>query len=718
MLLALCFISISPEVAWAANRNATLAADAGIGAARLEGTVSPWIAKARKLRPVEDDRTVTITAFLRWRNQSELTRLVDDVSTPGNPQYGQYLTPEQFHAAFSPSAQDVKRVQDALQALGFKIGYVPVSGLFVQASGTAAQVREAFQVSQDLYSYAGKTLRAHAEEPLLPESLVGLVTFIGGLDDSRLLMRPLHVSRFARPLASSDSPQPPPGLPNLYPCSRYWGETTATLISTAPPLPYGDMLPYGPCGYTPQQVRQAYGANQTDLTGQGVRIAITDLYASPTIVSDVNSYSANHGLPPLTSENFGQVLPQGVNDIPAGDPCGASGWLSEETVDVTAVHAMAPDASILYVAGACEGANEADGGVALAPLYEVIDRDMADIISNSWIYNGEADVAPGQFESDNAQFMQAAAEGITLLFASGDDGDLTMSFGNFEGPNPIASGGWPATSPYVTAVGGTSLLLKSPKGDKEEYGWANYLSTFSNPVISASGDTITEDGLTSPLAWSGGSGGGPSLHMHQPAYQKATVPKILATQTVTRTGKVVELGFAARVTPDISMLADSQEGLLVGETDTILFPPFDAGCLLFSQTTEYCEQPVGGTSLATPLLAGVLALAEEERFTHRRGPIGFVNPALYQMRVSEKQDDDAPILDVNAPSKPIAALGALLDVPNLVFLITIDSTIDSTGKIVENVDSSLRSRTGYDDVTGLGVPNVPAFIHDLGSDHR
>src|SRR5262249_11202067 len=159
----------------------------------------------------------------------------------------------------------------ALRSLGFHIEYTPDSGLFVRASGTVAQVKEAFQVSQNLYSYRGKTLRAHAEEPSVPAALKDVVTYIAGLDDSRKLMRPRHVSR-AQMLAHPSSPssvsapqqiQPPPG-PTFFPfpCSNYWGDTRVTLEGPGP-FPYGNNLPWLPCGYTPQQVQEAYGVNRT-----------------------------------------------------------------------------------------------------------------------------------------------------------------------------------------------------------------------------------------------------------------------------------------------------------------------------------------------------------------------------------------------------------------------------------------------------------------------
>jgi hypothetical protein len=119
--------------------------------------------------------------------------------------------------------------------------------------------------------------------------------------------------------------------------------------------------------------------------------------------------------------------------------------------------------------------------------------------------------------------------------------------------------------------------------------------------------------------------------------------------------------------------------------------------------------------LATPLFAGVLALTNEERLSNSKSPAGFVNPALYRLHAGDI-GSQAPIFDINAPAEP---MGSLTVVPGFIGgFETFDSYVDSDGNVVENADSSLRSVRGYDNVTGLGVPNVPEFIRALGSHSR
>lgn len=678
----------------------------------LTGTVPPWVGNAKKLGTVDDNKRVAVTFYLRWRNQQQLERLITDQTTPGSPRYGQFLTPPEFHARFSPRAEDLRKVQNALSELGFKLWRTPDSGLFVPASATVLQIKNAFHVSQDLYSYRGKTLRAHAEDPSIPASLANLVTYVAGLDDSHLLIRPADTRRAAT--GASPALKPPFGAPPYAPCSTYFGDNVAQLESPSP-FPYGSDLPWWICGYTPQQIQAAYGANKVKETGAGVRVAITDLYASPTIVEDVNRYSTNHGLPLLSYQNFVQIVPPRVNQVPPGDPCGYQGWWAEETLDVTAVHSMAPDAFIFYVGGACDQVDLGDGDNAIEPLYEVIDNRLADIVTNSWGYNGEADIAPGEVQSDNAEFMQAAAEGMSVLFASGDCGDSTPC------GQSIGSGSWQATSPYVTAVGGTTLGLKNASGEKSDWGWGTYYTNFNDAEILDGGRQVTDQGWLTPFLFGAGSGGGPSLIMLEPSYQKKVVPELLATQTYLSDGLPVPLDPPRRVTPDISMVGDGSTGFLVGETGTIYSPPLDPGCVKLSETTEYCESSDGGTSVSSPLFAGVLALVNERRFSNGGGPIGFANPALYRLPVGD-EGSSAPIIDVRAPTEPTSVIlsfcgfedSCVYAAPNIISSFTINSVPRPNGHIVEGVDTSLRTAPGYDNVTGLGTPNVPALINALG----
>jgi subtilase family serine protease len=691
---------------------------AGLSHAESPGgqkNVPHWATPAKRVAAASDSKRVTIVAFLSLRNQSGLENLIAAQSTPGSAQYGKYLTPEEFRAQYAPNAADVQRVQRTLGQLGFHVDHTPASGLYVQASGSVAQIKASFGVSQNLYDYKGKVLRANAETPRIPAAISDVVRYVGGLDETALLRKPSHVrlnehvpnavspaavSSAASPAAVANAPPPvAANLPSEV-CSTYWGDHSATLATAA--APYPKTLPWLVCGYDPQQVRAAYGSDQVRQDGSGVRVGIVDLYASPTIVQDANRYSKNHGLPQLTKRNFRQIVQPGIYDVPADDPCGPQGWYEEESLDVDAVHSMAPGASIVYSSTACT--DPGNGG-----LYELIDNHLADIVTNSYTYGyGDEGISADFINSENQFFMQAAAEGMSILFSTGDDGDVAAITGE-------ASGSWEATSPYVTAVGGTSLALFDRSGNKREWGWGNYRVSMNAVTVSADGKSIATTGPALPFAFYAGSGGGPSLISPAPQYQ-AAVPYSLSGFTTLADGTLVPLGSPFRVTPDISMVGDPYTGFLYGETYTIAGDPVsDSGCTPISTTTEYCEGAIGGTSLSSPLFAGVLALVNQARFQSHKGAVGFVNPALYHLGHGD-DSGSAAIVDVNKPSSPTAVLRGYLGSPNRLRVVTMNSTLnpnatgDDQPAVIEGADTSLRTTRGYDNVTGLGTPNVPALI--------
>ena len=257
----------------------------------------------------------------------------------------------------------------------------------------------------------------------------------------------------------------------------------------------------------------------------------------------------NHGLPKLVrGENFNEIIPSGIYSVDPSEPCGPYGWWGEQSLDMAAVHGAAPGANILYV-----GSRDCNVSLNVA-LYNVIYNHLADVVTNSWTYNGEA-TDPGDQSTFDQAALAGAAQGITVLFSSGDGGDLAAA-------NGIASGSFPATSAWVTGVGGTSLLLEdSVSGAKSEYGWGTYRAYLDNAMVN-SAKSVTTSGLAQTSAYGytfddfafySGAGGGISLLEKQPAYQRGAVPHALATSLNLADGNVEILPNKQRVSPDIAM---------------------------------------------------------------------------------------------------------------------------------------------------------------------
>ena len=709
----------------AASLMALLVASAGGADAstKLGGHVSKWVAKATKVGTANDGQTVRLTALLGFRNQNQLTSLIAQQSTPGSAEYNHYLTAAQFHQRFAPSSEDEAKVEAGLRAMGFAVTGKPASNLYVEFTGTVAQVKAAFGVSQNLYSYQGKVMRANAENPSLPASLSGLVTAINGLDDTGQLIHPFHrsinddVARATAPSAAVAAGAGPAvtlpvaaNLPSPY-CSTYFGDTVATLSTT--PSPYPAQIPWLVCAYNPQQMQAAYGANKINLDGSGVTVAIVDAYVSPTLLSDANQYSGNHKLPRLTLGSNLQIIYGGdLASVPDSDPCGPQGWFGEISLDVDAVHTMATGANILFSGGLSCSTVDLD-----AALYTVIDGTefvsgpLADIITNSYGYTGEP-LSDAEEAVDTAIYEQAAAEGVSLLFSSGDNGDVALIQG-------VAEASWPAASPLVTAVGGTSLGLKNASGTKSEWGWGTFRAYLSGAMVN-SATSITDSGVGS-YAFYAGAGGGPSFTWLEPSYQIGVVPPVLTTETFDLSDNRYTLP-GDRVVPDVAMDADPYTGFLYGESFLIAGNPVsDAGCTPVSATTEYCEEGIGGTSLASPLFAGALANVDQLRHSRHLGDLGFANPRLYALTVGAPGSTTTPLADVQAPMTPIAVLRGYVNDLTRVRVVTINSVPGPFGPLCTtgfcNGQDSwiLQTMPRYDDVTGVGTPYLPTLVRTLGT---
>ncbi len=722
---------------------ATMASAAG--ASTVAGSVAGWVKSATLIGAAPADKPVTIAVHMALQNTAGLKQLVEDLSSPTSEHYGRYLTKEEFGARFAPAAADVDAVQALLEHAGMADVAVGPHGVYVSATATVTQLRATFKVTQNLYSYKGMTLRANTEDPTIPAALAGKVLFIEGLDDTDLMRTPYHRSvtmgTLAAPAAAASAVSattavtPPPvysGTPSPYCNTDFGAHALVATLSTAADV-YGAAIPWLNCGYTPQQIQAAYGLSKINYTGQGVTVAIVDAYASPTLLADSNRYAANHDLPKLvTGNNFSQIIPLGIYDVSPKETCGPYGWWEEQSLDMAAVHGAAPGANILYV-------GSRNCGTSLSIAFEnTVYNHLADIVTNSYGNGGEA-IAPSR-PGSQAAFDQAAmagaAQGMTVLFSSGDGGDLAAA-------NGVASGSWPATSAYVTGVGGTTLLLKDASGAKAEYGWGAYRAYLADAKVK-SAKSVTTSGVETTSAYGytyddyafyGGSGGGISLLEKQPSYQATAVPRVLATTLNLASGYTETLPSRQRVSPDVAMDADPYTGYLVGETYTILSAPADPGCTALSATKEYCEVAYGGTSVSSPLMAGVMAVMNQKRNAGGQPLVGFANPLLYSLgsRGNGANFTTAPLNQITAPPEPTSVLRGYAGDPTKIRVVTINSVPFNitTGPypnficavaICEGLDeqfnwTSLSSQSvpptpaGYNDVTGLGVPYVPRLIY-------
>ena len=598
----------------------------------IAGTRPTWATSRAYVRHASASQTIGFRLYLGWRNASAAVKLATDVSNPKSASYRHFLTPAQFRLKFAPSSTDIAAVQRWLKASGFTITHTPANRHFVAAQGTVAKVQAAFGATLNIYRVAGRQLRAPATNLSVPSSIAGLISGAIGIDESyEFVQSNTRVDRAAPPSG---------GFRNAPPLSEFWAEKVSPY---AYPTGFTDVTspataPWSIRGHTPAQIKSAYGISGYD--GAGQTVAVIDAYASPTIVADVNQWSTNRGLPTLRPGQLTQVVPPGIFRRPQNPAQDPQGWYGEETLDIEAVHGMAPAANIVYV-GAPNNYQDLD-----ASMNFVVDRHLAQIVTNSYGFHGE-NLPPGFIKPFEQTLIQAAIEGIGVYFSSGDSGDETSVLG-------APSTDWPAASPWVTAVGGTALGVNQAGRRALETGWGTSTYACNKTTL-----------VCTRAAWLYGSGGGESKHFAKPSYQAA-------------------LSGTGRMVPDVAALGDPQTGFLVGQTQT------------FPEGAHYDEFRIGGTSLSSPIFAGLMALADQAAGS----PHGFANPLFYAHA--------GAFYDVLSVKTAVARRN---------FVNGVDATA-GTSDFLRTFDDYSGSPTqsthpGWDNVTGLGTPGA-SFLATFG----
>jgi subtilase family serine protease len=585
----------------------------------VPNTKPAWTAHATHLGSAGASAKVSARVYLAPRGGlAAVQSVATAVSTPGTASYRHFLSPAQYQARFAPTAATVRSVRSYLTSAGLKISSVGADNRYVAVKGSVKAAEKAFGTQIERYRHNGKNVQAPASALKVPAGLAS-----AGLDTTPKATRP----------ASRQAAPPPAGFRNARPCSLYYGQVKATYqadFKTKLPQFNGKTLSYAPCGYTGPQFRAAYEGT-TNLDGTGVTVAITDAYAAPTIAEDAAKYAANHG---DGSYAAGQLVQTTATKFTNQKACGPSGWYGEETLDVEAVHAMAPGAKIHYYGAA--SCNDSD---LLDTLAQVVHDGDAQLVSNSW-----GDVAANE-SADNvaayeAVFLQGATEGVSFMFSSGDNGDELASTG-------LKQADYPTSDPYVTSVGGTSTAIGATGAISFETGWGT-----EKYSLSANGKNWVDAGYLY------GAGGGTSSLFNAPSYQAGVT------------------GSPDRQDPDVAMDADPNTGMLIGETQT------------FTTGKAYDEYRIGGTSLASPLFAGMTALSLQ----HAGHAVGLLNPTIYASRKAftdvKGNPPEAGDVRVDFVNGENADDGLLYSV----------RTFDQ--------DSSLKTTAGYDLTTGIGSPNT------------
>jgi subtilase family serine protease len=675
---------IAAVVALACGLSGLAAGSAAAQSSQVQGS-SPSATAANRVGATPATTPIELLVSLKLADQAGAAALERAVSDPSSSSYRHFLTPAQWEHRFSPSNSAVQAVTSFLRSQGIEVAAVTPDRMTIEASGTAAAVERAFSTTLGQYRRNGHVVRLASRPLFAPAEVASLIAGIAGVD--QITMRPAGLTGVSgaktKPVSKEGREIPQPeGFRNGKPCSQWYGQQTDT---TDPAFGggYPASEPYAVCGYDPAQLQGAYGLSSqiaSGIDGTGVTVAIVDAYAPPTLFADAHEYSVkNQPGAVLSPSQFSEIVHKHTGDL---EKCEASGWFGESTLDVEAVHATAPGAHILYVGGRnCESS-------LFSAVQEIVDGHLAQVVTDSWGDNGGdlGDAKNVRAGFDNVLLM-AAATGVGVQFSAGDEGDEFINFG-------ANIPDYPPSSPFATSVGGTSLQVGEGDERLGELGWSTSKSVLCTTALQAeeypgcTASTVGHWSPEAPGAYLYGGGGGTSYVYEEPWYQQGVVPAALAEKNTALTGR------SNRVEPDISMVGDPTTGMLVGETQT------------FPDGVYYDQYRIGGTSLSSPLFAGVMADADQAA----GGALGFANPLLYSLQRSGRASAFNDV--VSGGLQGNARIDYLDGVDAEAGTITSFRTFGYEGAeeyctkkgACTQQSVSLHTGPGFDSMTGLGSP--------------
>jgi hypothetical protein len=664
----------------------------------LKGNVHPF-AQARYDQGVApDDLPMERMLLVLQRGpgqEAALRQLLDDQQVKSSPRYHQWLTPEQFGEQFGPADGDIQAVTNWLTTQSFQVTKVAAGRTVIEFSGTAGLVRQVLGTEIHRFRVNGEDHWANTSDPQIPAALAPVVAGLASLNN--FPRKPLVQSLGTFSRSNSTGKMQPlftfPPCSGAY-CSYYYAlgpADFATIYNVAP-----------------------LWANGTDGTGQTIAV-VGESNINP---QDVADFRAMFGLP----ANVPSIILNGP------DP-GINGEETEADVDVEWSGAVAKGATIDLVVSET---TEATLGIDLSALY-IVDNDLAPVMSVSYgACESELGAAGNVFHS--TLWEQAAAQGVTVVVASGDSGSAgcdSAAQGETAAQYGLAVSGL-ASTPFNVAVGGTDF---DDTSSFSTYWSTTNSSPFQNSALSyipemtwndgcAATGTLT--GCTPPLdgqlfaeGYDLVAGGGGASSCINPS---GDFPNITCSESYSKPAWQSGAGVppdGARDIPDLSLFAGDGASasfyvLCQMDANNTSYGGSSTSCDLKSPYLDF--QGVGGTSVSAQAFAGIMALVNQVH--GRQGNAGYV---LYPLAAQTGNTcvsgaaavNNAPCIfyDVTTGTNSVICQGSSPKCNNT------NNASDQYGIIVSGnpASAAYAAGSGYDLATGLGSVNVANLVNNWTS---
>jgi subtilase family serine protease len=595
----------------------------------LRGSLSPRVRGAEDLGPLSPEKTIPgITLVFRRSTEQEaaLKDLLAAQQNPASPLYHHWLTPETFAARFGVDDKDISTVESWLTARGFHIENVARSRDRITFSGNAAQVQAAFGAELHYYRVEGEQHFAPASDLSLPASLTSVTAAV------------LHLSDFRPRPAYKVIPQAHPDYTTASTQAHYLG---------------------------PKDILTMYDASDLHLNGYGSGQGLAVVGQSfVDIETSITNFWIYINGPQMNLPTAVLVPGSGVEAISPGDE-------GESEIDLEYSSGIAQNANtfLVYV-----GANQ--NYSVYDALSFAITENIAPVVSISY-GTCEPLLSSTDLSQFDSLFEEASAQGQTLVAASGDSGSTACApFAGVQGVSPTEqqelSVNFPASSPNVTAVGGTQMQAGSFAAGDTTY-WASASNTDNvSSLLSYVPEVAWNEGSASIGIAAGG--GGASTFFPRPAWQSSfpgmpsgsyrLLPDVAFQASIESPGYVI-------CTDDAAMLASE------GQTASC-----SNGDLLGSNLKNTLA---GGTSFAAPIFAGFVALLNQSENATGQGNI---NPQLYSLAAN--------------PSTYASAFHDITSGTN--------ACVAGATNCAAAGQSGYAATSGYDEATGLGSIDFNSLV--------
>ncbi len=523
---------------------------------------------------------IRITIALTPRDPSALAAYAAAVSAPSSASYHHFLRPAGFRRRFAPSAARVAAVDAWLRTRGLRPGRLSANGLAIGVTARVGAVERAFATTLAevrLPRLGGAIVNTSA--PAVGANIASTVQAVIGLSSLN------HATSDRTAQAQAQGAVAGSDVAGARATAARLGAAAAH-VNTGGPTPCStavrDAAPQS--AYTADQVASAYGLAGVYASGdEGAGVTIDVYELEPDDPSDIAAYQACYG----TNVSITYVPVDG--GVRSGPGTG------EAALDIEQLIGLVPKAKLI-VYQAPNSNNNGPGAGPYDELAAVIGQDLAPVVTDSW---GQCEPAEGRGDAaaENTLFEEAAVQGQTFVASSGDSGSEDCDNGHGQRGNTALDVDDPASQPFVTGVGGTSMSALGPPPTETVWNSAN--------------------GAASVAGQPGSGGGGLSHFWPMPSYQSGAASALGVIGSLSSGTPCRATPTFCREVPDVSASADPNFGYLI-------YYNGDGA----SSAAPSGWQGTGGTSAAAPVWAAITALADASPACHR-APVGFLNPILY-----------------------------------------------------------------------------------------